>query len=207
MTFWLEAEGNSCVTRSLRVVIFSPFSSGYFGRFIDMSGFLFFYSVIFHLSLSYALSPSSPTLPSVFLVTVYPVEGSGNTNRLSLPCGFSSSSSSSLFSFCFSLPLFHTFPLYPVRFTFTWLPSLSLVHLTFSFIWHFLNCSNYLLSPPPPLPPLLSFSLSSLRSLVHYHLSTTTDPKWWTGRTAAPLAKNVQSYSMKCEQEWRFAFF
>lgn len=63
--------------------------------------------VIFHLSLSvsYPLLLFSHSSCSVFLVTVYPVEGSGKTNRLSLPCGFSSSSSYHL-----SLPRFHTFP-------------------------------------------------------------------------------------------------
>lgn len=66
--------------------------------------------VIFHLSLSVScpLLLFSHSSCSVFLVTVYPVEGSGKTNRLSLPCGFSYSSSCNHLS----LPRFHTFALH-----------------------------------------------------------------------------------------------
>lgn len=71
-------------------------------------GYLFLLTHFPFLSLSYALSFS---LPSLFLVTVYPVEGSGNTNRLSLPCGFSSSSSS--YPFCLLLFLYSSVPYFP----------------------------------------------------------------------------------------------
>lgn len=69
-------------------------------------GYLFLLTHFPFLSLSYALSFS---LPSLFLVTVYPVEGSGNTNRLSLPCGFSSSS----YPFCLLLFLYSSVPYFP----------------------------------------------------------------------------------------------
>lgn len=68
-------------------------------------GYLFLLTHFPFLSL-YALSFS---LPSLFLVTVYPVEGSGNTNRLSLPCGFSSSS----YPFCLLLFLYSSVPYFP----------------------------------------------------------------------------------------------
>lgn len=68
---------------------------------------VFVFTHTFSISISlYALSFS---LPSLFLVTVYPVEGSGNTNRLSLPCGFSSSS----YPICLLLFLYSSVPYFP----------------------------------------------------------------------------------------------
>lgn len=92
--------------KELSSCCFLPVRSDYLRSFTDISGLFFFFTQLF--SISPSLMPSSPTLPSVFLVTVYPVEGSGNTNRLSLPCGFSSSSPplSPLLFLSFSIPYF-----------------------------------------------------------------------------------------------------
>lgn len=90
---------SSCFTRGFYFFFFLRQIYAHIGVFV--------FTHTFSISISlYALSFS---LPSLFLVTVYPVEGSGNTNRLSLPCGFSSSS----YPFCLLLFLYSSVPYFP----------------------------------------------------------------------------------------------
>lgn len=131
---------------------------------------------------------SSPTLLSSFLVTVCPVEGSGNTNRLSLPCGFILLLSlSSPFPHSL-LPLSHPLSTYPHSIAFLLFP---------------LTCSiSHDCAPQVPLPFFLitlTFLHSSLNTMHCYTLdlsllkqdlqSTTTDPKWW-------------KYKLCCNFQW-----
>lgn len=193
---------------------FLPFSSGYFGRFIDMSGFF--------------LLCYFPFLPLVCLLSLFSFS-SLCLPRDCLSCGGKwkhKQAESALWFFppppltplslCSSTPLFHTFPLYPVLFTFIGCPLSPLSSWPSTLFGAFklfqLPSSSPLLSPPILLP---SFSLSSLRNLVHNNSSTTTDTKWWTDRIAAPLAKNctLMNFEVRLtmlfvgKQECRFVFF
>lgn len=113
-------------------------------------------------SLPPSLAFSSPALPSVFLVTVYPLEGSGNTNRLSLPCGFSSSSSS-------STPPFLSSPISSSRSQSCCLSFSTSSHSSFPLLYSPLSLKPLepgLLSPVPTLHPSGNWSeLHPLRAV------------------------------------------
>lgn len=153
---------------------FLPVGSGYLGGFILQTCQAFFSSVIFHLSVSHARSLSPFTLASVFLVTVCPVEGSGNTNRLSLPCGFPSSFHPSLHllsSLVPRVPSSFCVPHFKVSSS-LFLRRVGRAHFLTASSAHFLLTSLSLStsSPPPPLHLLpLKPQEPVLPSLEYHH--------------------------------------
>lgn len=127
--------------------------------------FFFFLSLKYFPSLSLFCPQDSllasffATLRSLFLVTVYPAEGSGKANRLSLPCGLYLSAS----NFCL-LPLFLYFP---SSLTCLHASSLNFVYLSpFSAVSLRVSLQNICLTHLFLHPIISVLSLSNLRSLV-----------------------------------------